>query len=333
MSGQPPGKPEFPKPFDFVPFANQRRRDAAPGHDAFRHLSGRLEYDLVVVGFLHVSSGTYALPDEVGLQGGSPLRDHYRVTADGETTIAVPGSTLKGSARAVVEAVTASCIVSTRQRRDRLPDDLTPACRPPAKLCPACALFGAMSRLGRVRFGDALLTTGGAALYAMPPLFRPLRQESRYYFAADGKFRGRKFYYHGKLQRHVQGMPVEVITPRSRLSGWVAFDSLSEAELGLLLFGLGLDGSFHPLLGAGKPVAMGHARPEATALTIYQDASLLRATPADERLTGEALVAAIAGYLAAAEAGPEPLILAPQRDELRRILDPNNPRPAPTGTY
>jgi CRISPR/Cas system CSM-associated protein Csm3 (group 7 of RAMP superfamily) len=327
-------KPEFPKPFDFVPFPARRQREQPPGHDAFRGLSGRLEYDLIVSTPLHVSSGTYSLAKDAGFQGTGIMRDHYRVTVDGERTPAVPGSTLKGSARAIVEAVTASCVsVSRRDLRAGVPRALE-ACQPP-ELCPACALFGAMSRLGRVRFVDAVQIEGGKAIYFLPQLFRPRPKGddgrlTPLYTNDAGRFYGRKFYYHGKVApRHAEAAPIEVLTPRSRLRASVTFESLSEPELGLLLFGLGLDHSFRPLLGAGKPLALGRVRPQATRLTLYQRDSLLSAEPADETWVGDAVVARLEQAVAAAE----PLILDDQREELRRILDPRNPREAPTGMY
>lgn len=339
-----------PKPFDFVPFAEKRRRDTVPGHDAFRKMSGRLEYDLVVIGMVHVSSGTYALASDVGIPGTSPLRDHYRVMVKGERKLAIPGSTLKGAARAIVEAVTESCLrVSKKDLTNAMPQNLA-ACQPPrppkppqppppqplkGRYCPACAVFGAMSQLGRVRFGDAVLIEGDRAIYNLPQLHRPRPKDEEGYFTptyadSEGRFYGRKFYYHGKrAENHAEGAPVEVLKPNSRLRGVVEFESLSEAELGLLLFGMGLDNTFRPLVGAGKPLALGKVRPEAVRLTIYRSASFLTAEPDDAQWEGEALAAKLRTTIAAAES----LILDDQRDELRRILDPRNPRPAPTGMY
>lgn len=327
-----------PKPFDFVPFARRRQPHPPPGHDSFRGLSGRLEYDLIVGTPLHVSSGTYALAKDAGFEGTGIMRDHYRVTVDGKRTPAIPGSTLKGSARAIVEAVTASCVrVVKPERRPDVPHGIPRALRAcvPPDLCPACALFGAMSQLGRVRFADAVLVEGDRKIYFLPQLFRPRpRDEEGYltplYTDDDKHFYGRKFYYHGKIEPYpAGGAPIEILRPRARLSGAVAFESLSEAELGLLLFGLGLDHSFRPSLGAGKPLALGRVRPQATRLTLYQRDSFLSIEPADEEWVGDALIARLEQAVVAADA----LILDDQREELRRILDPRNQRPAPTGMY
>src|SRR3990172_9669903 len=113
MSRRPPSRggrqreePQWPKPFGFVPFTGKVDRGDAPGHERFllaQHYSGRLIYDLVALKPVHVSSGIYALSEDLKQPAGDVLRDHYRVTRpNGERRPAVPGSSLKGATRAVV---------------------------------------------------------------------------------------------------------------------------------------------------------------------------------------------------------------------------------------
>lgn len=324
-------EPEFPKPFDFVPFARNTDKSARPGHDSFRlqqHLSGQLLYALEVKTPLHVSSGSYALSEDLGLPARGVVRDCYKVTVNGQQLPAVPGSSLKGGTRAIVEAVTASCIGVTRVDRRDLPKSLSRSCTPP-NLCPACGLYGAMSRLGRLSFSDAIFAGGDAAIDRMPAMYRPRPGQGRAYRDASGRFKGRKFYYHGRPQPQKEGHYVEVLKPGTILHGRVEFTGLEAAELGLLLFALGLDGSFQLALGGGKPVAMGRVLFTPTELQLRQSASFTEYDAGDGVLIGETLDRAIAGYIEQAE----PLILPAQRDKLREILNPANPRVAPTGVY
>ena len=324
-------QPEFPKPFDFVPFVDRIKRQARPGHDSFHtvgHLSGRLEYELEVMGMLHVSSGSYALTEDLGMKSGGVVRDCYRVLHHGELLPAVPGSTLKGASRAVIEAVTASCLGVTRVNRGDLPQGLKGSCQP-AALCPACGLFGAMSRLGRLSFGDAIFISGKTGVYPMPALFGPRPQQGASYRAQNRQYKGRKFYFHGRLKRHQGGVPVEVLAAPTRLAGFVDFTGLEPAELGLLFFSLGLDGTFQLALGAGKPVAMGRVRFHPQALHVWPAEAFTQYDTGEEIFNDARLTQAISDYLA--ETGV--LLMEKQVASLRQILDPNNPREAPTGVY
>ena len=311
-------EPEFPKPFDFVEFADKVDKSQRPGHEAFHGLAGELAYTLTVKTPLHISSGNYALTEDLGLQAKNVVRDLYKVTVNGQKVPAIPGSTLKGAARAIVEAVTASCIGVTRVKRRELPQEAGRSCRPP-QLCPACGLFGAMNRQSRLTFSDAVFASGDAAIARMPALFRP----------RSGRVKGRKFYFHGRPQPHREGTYIEVLKPETVLHGRITFTGLSGAELGLLLFALGLDNSFQLALGGGKPVAMGRVVVTGVSLTLRQPASFLNFDGGDEVKEAEALTEAMAGYIQQAE----PLILAEQRRQLQEILDPTNERPAPTGVY
>ena len=321
-------EPEFPKPFDFVDFAGNVDKSQRPGHEAFHGLAGELAYTLTVQTPLHISSGNYALTEDLGLQAKNVVRDLYKVTVNGQKVPAVPGSTLKGAARAVVEAVTASCIGVTRVSRRELPREASRSCRPP-QLCPACGLFGAMNRQSRLTFSDAVFTSGDAAIARMPAMYRPRPGQGRAYRDRVQQFKGRKFYYHGKPQPHREGTYIEVLKPGTVLHGRITFTGLDEAELGLLLFALGLDNSFQLALGGGKPVAMGRVVVTAVSLTLRQAGSFVNFDGGDEVKEVEALTEAVAGYIQQAES----LILADQRKQVQDILDPTNERPAPTGVY
>jgi len=325
-------EPEFPKPFDFVPFTGKTDKHGRPGHESFhlrQGLSGELLFEVVVETPLHISSGNYALTEDLGLQAKNVVRDLYKVTVNGRKLPAIPGSTLKGAVRAIVEAVTNSCVGVTRERE--LPQGVSRGCRPP-NLCPACGIFGAMSRLGRVSFGDAVidLDRANAGIARMPALYRPRPRQGRVYKDSSRTFKGRKFYFHGVPAKHREGTYIEVLTPGTHLPGQVAFTGLEEAELGVLLFALGLDNSFQLAVGGGKPMAMGRIKIVPQEMRLRQAASFTKLEAGDGVLSGDTLSSAITRYIAAAG---KSLIQPAQRDKLRQILNPANDRPAPTGVY
>lgn len=325
-------KPEFPKPFDFVPFVEKPDKQIRPGHESFHlknHLSGKLVYQIKVQTPLHISSGSYALTDEdLGMEAKQVVRDLYKVTVDGVKLPAIPGSSLKGASRAVVEAVTASCIGVTRVKRQDLPRENNYTCRPP-KLCPACGLFGAMNRQSRLIFGDAVFVNGDAVIALLPALYRPRPRYGNAYRTPSRQYKGRKFYFLGIPQTHRKGTYVEVLKPGTVLQGTIAFTGLLPAELGLLLFSLGLDSSFQLAVGGGKPVAFGRIAVEPQALHLRQADAFTTYDGGDEILADEALVNRITAVIDAANA----LILPDQRKKLQEILDPASKRKAPTGIY
>lgn len=329
-------EPTAPKPFDFVPFVSRVERERVPGHDRFHldgYFSGQLDYELMARSHIFVSSGNYALSEDIGFAPGEVIRSCYRVTVDGQSVPAIPGSSFKGAVRAIAEAVSKSCIGVTRVRREMLPGPkaLARTCRPP-NLCPACAIFGAMGRLGRVSFNDALLTKGKTTLYRIPALYRPRPvQARRVYLDRKGKYKGRKFYFHGQKVEDPKGGRAEVIAEGSKLTGRLDFTNLGPDELGLVFFALGLDGSFRPMLGGGKPVCLGaiEVMPRSLALTIGES---FTDYDAEARvLEGEELVAFIQKQIEGAIANG--YILTEQRDRLREVLDPDNPRLAPLKAY
>ncbi len=324
-------QPQFPKPYDFVPFTDRTDTQPQPGHESFHlqaALSGRLEVMIELQTLLHVSSGSYALSEDLGLKAGFVVKDMYRVLRDEFPIPAVPGSTLKGSVRSVVESVTNSClvVVSGRLRR-KLPSGQGRSCRGD-RLCPACGLFGAMGRLARVSFSDALFVSGDSEIFRLPALYRTRADDSYHYVNSQDQLKGRKFYLHGRPQKH-QGGYAEALKAGSKLRANIDFTNLTPPELGLLCFGLGLDGSFQLGLGGGKPLAMGRVKIVPQALHLQQTASFLEYETGDAVLEGQVLTTAVSDYITQAE----PLIQDAQRDALRRVLEPSNQRPAPTGTY
>ena len=93
----------------------------------------------------------------------------------------LPGTTLKGALRAVVEAITASCLTVRGQATRLLPPPLHPLrpCTRRDALCPACRLFGGQGYLGRIRLADAPLVTGETIIARVPERHAPRPRPGR----------------------------------------------------------------------------------------------------------------------------------------------------------
>ncbi|MBL7183266.1 MAG: hypothetical protein ISS50_02325 [Anaerolineae bacterium] len=346
MKGQYSGKdygPPAPKPYGFVGIEPRVQREKTVGHEAFMegYFTGHLRYRLEAQTHLFVGSGTYSLSEEIGRPPGEVIRSFYRVGVQdkksGEVRMrpAIPGSSLKGAVRAVVEAVTASCIGVTRVDRWRIPirEEKGERCTPD-RACPACSMFGTLGRLGKVRFGDALLTSGRMELYTLPNFYRPRVERDRVpkvYLEGD-KFKGRKFYLHGRMVEAMEGAKAEVVRQGSVLTGRVEFDNLSREELAALFFALGLDGSFALKLGGGKPACLGTVKSEAVELVLLGQEGLTSYEQVAERY--EAVMAGeyIRNLVTEVERQRN-FILSRQAGWIRQVLNPKNDRECPTGMY
>ncbi|NPV30708.1 MAG: hypothetical protein HPY58_13905 [Firmicutes bacterium] len=245
--------PQEPKPYDFVPLPDRVERVKPAGHDSLKRglLSGVIMGELVALTPVHVASGSIELTGS----GRIPLvKAHFRIGGK----IAIPGSSLKGAVRSVVEAITRSCVrVQSRTLRDRIPREFEP-CKSNdenALLCPACRLFGAMGYQGQVRFVDALLIQGKLTTILTPSLFAP-RTHARVYYDRSGTVIGRKFYFHGQPAKG--NVPLEVCEAGSRFRLRVDFTNLTGPELGVLLTALGQGNPpFVLKLGGAKPACCG----------------------------------------------------------------------------
>lgn len=260
------------KPYVLVDFAAGQLKRAEPaGHNAIdsRKLTGEMELYLIARTPVQVASGSLdvvktAQGEEVVAQGSSVVR--YTAEGLAQRVPIVPGSSLKGALRSLVEALSPSCVaVSSGATRFAIPRPLG-RCTRVESLCPACRLFGMSGAghdnyLGQVSIEDAVLVPnqGGLVLVRTPLLWAPARGRGglpRRYLKGKTA-RGRKVYLPG---RPAAGPDARLaLKTRSVLKTSLHFENLSPAELGLVVTALGLHPQhrFLPKIGAGKPVGLG----------------------------------------------------------------------------
>lgn len=321
-------EPPVEKPFTYIPFANEDAVKAAKAPPAGHHrydptlCTGTITGEIAVLTPLHVASGTLELTKRVAphLVASTPLIKGF-VRSGGVRVI--PGSTLKGAVRSVVEAITPSTVGKV-ERRTQIPNFL----REPAgikkseprernRLSPADRLFGVMDYLGQVRFSDACQVDTTVALVRIPALFAP---------RAQGPARGRKFYQHGRPA--TGNTPVEAVPAGGRFSLRCDFENLTAAELGVLLLALGQGTpALHLKLGGGKPACYGSVRMTLNQLTVHQDIVANYLT-----WEGTTQVTTSATYIDLALADGK-LVLTDQLRQLQQTLKYPTDRNCPTGNY
>jgi len=312
------------KPYRFVEIGKLGDEDRCrpSPHSKYRGLSGVLYGQIKAISPVHIGSGRIELTDNKS----NPLRKMH-TRCNGRTII--PGSSLKGCIRSIVEAISASCVPITGARYYQLPEGAA-TCgirdkkeRKDRELCVACRMFGSMGYLGKVRFSDAVLRDGlRTATASIPPLYSARDREDTY-LDRDRKVKGRKFYMHG--QSAIGGTPIEICPVGSVLDFTISFDNLTKAELGLLLVAMGQgEPKFHPKLGAAKPVCYGTVEISITnskAFENMQDAYL--------QYDAEPVPVDLAECME--KAGD--LILDEQLRQIAQILRPDSGRQCPSGNY
>ena len=176
-----------PKPFAFVPLPRRVNRREPIGHDQYRegHISGQIHGTIEALSPIHIGSGVIDIGRDVEL-----IKTAVRT---GEN-IVIPGSSLKGAIRSVVEAISESCVskVSYQVRR-AVPREFS-ECRQKNRLCVACRMFGAMGFQGNIAIQDAPHIHGEIGTEYVPELFSPRRYQRRMQ-----DIPGRKFYMHGEV--------------------------------------------------------------------------------------------------------------------------------------
>lgn len=309
-------QPPLPKPYKFVPLPPGRPATEPPaGHHRYREgtLTGTLTATIVARSPVHVASGL--LEPKPGNRQYPMVKGHFR-TGDKP---AIPGTSLKGCIRSIVEAITRSSVQVTRARE--LPRDYQPS-RRIDQLDVAQRIFGALGYQGLVRFGDAVLASGDTTIVPSVQLFRPRSEAVDTYFDSSEP-RGRKFYMHGKL---AQGnLPLEACPIDSSFGLRMEFENLAASELGVVLIALGLgEPRFLPKLGGAKPACLGTIEVTAPSLTVlstraaYED---FDAAPAPQEMK-ELLDAA------------RPLVLNTQLGKLADVLRwPREDRECPDRSY
>ena len=282
-------------PYDFVRLPNRVRRERVQTHHRFHGQTGKLHCRLTAITPLFIP--------QTQAGGGTQLFMTSRY--GGRDLPVIPGSSLKGVIRNVVEAVSESCIglsgelfergdVSSKYRGAISPDFRT--CTQLAHLCPACRLFGMVSNqshvLGKVSFSDGRTEPGrfvAAAPIVLKPLMEPKPRHAAFYLP-DGKIAGRKFYFHHDhapktaiqaTQYTKTVIPLEGLddqqNPRTLFEFDVTFTNLTDEEYSLLAFALILTDDMRHKVGGGKPLGLGTVRIEVTSL---------RETIAEQRYRG-----------------------------------------------
>lgn len=253
---------EMERLYDVIPIVSKMTEVAGPerSHNHFdaTRLTGRLSFELAALQPLHIGTGLLVPPETIGLGSNYPLVKPFFRAGD---QLTLPGSSLKGAFRSLVELFTFSCVCKTHPKARETWGEgqaLYSECvydpeHGQHQLCPACRLFGALGWQGQVRFDDAPQVGGGRELVLIPPQYEP---------KLDPDYR-RYYPYEQKLDPEKNQWPLEVATVGSRFAVQAQFTNLKPSELGVLLVAMGQgEWQLCPRIGAGKSSGLGGTRVE-----------------------------------------------------------------------
>ena len=273
-------------PYDFVPIDWDKspiRKPASP-HDRFSGVSGKIE------GTITAETPVFIFDSPKRMRGAEP----FITNQQGQHII--PGSSLKGLFRSLVETVGNGCFLFfDRIYEDKdgnknidytteLPEDFK-KCET-VDLCIACRMFGAMHSsdmlsLGHVSFNDAVEVSicEHEAVYTIA-LMGPKPRHEAFYLDPEQWIAGRKYYFH--QPRGIPPAPQtetdynEHITPvniGSQFAFSLQFTNLETLELQTLLYTLALEQDMRHKIGYAKPAGFGSVRFDITKLTLIDYAN------------------------------------------------------------
>lgn len=273
-------------PYDFVridwKWPPERKRPMwhhrLTGQDGQRLYSGHLELDIYAETPLFIADPRANSYD--------PRRPAQSIK-NGQGEYIIPGSSLKGMLRNVVETLGNGCLTlfdghyeRGRVNYDREVPKEFHHCSDNANLCIACRIFGMLNErargifLGKVNIGDAIVYPDKIRLYDAiytQPLLEPKPHHASFYLdESRSHIAGRKFYFHhspdqepltDRKQVYMGGKPanryIQPLDIDTQFHGCINFTNLTSDEFEVLLLAIVLEKDMRHKIGYGKPLGLG----------------------------------------------------------------------------
>ncbi|SDL41941.1 CRISPR type III-A/MTUBE-associated RAMP protein Csm5 [Clostridium cochlearium] len=232
--------------YEFVPFINyepyKNRGDK----------SGKIDLKITALTPIHVSSGSFDTIDNKKI---------YKSFVKSNNKVLIPGTSLKGCIRNICEAISHSCLEKLAKNIDisKVKDKKE---KSRWEKCIICDMFGTMGQKSKIQFSDFKEEKVNLEIISLPQAYSPNPKKEKY-FNERGNYKGYKFYRHGINGIQIKGdIPYEFVMDKSTFIGDIVYRNLSEEQLELLCFSLGLNGDIQPKIGYGKDFLYGSIKIE-----------------------------------------------------------------------
>lgn len=288
-------------PYDFVPIDTRNPPDR---HQPVWHnvlTTANTQTEKLYSGYLYLYIKTETpLFIRDGNSSSDPrvLKEHIRNNAGKQI---IPGTSLKGLLRIVVETLCNGCLTVFHLPREYTRNPVPPGfayCTSNTSLCIACRLFGMMQAgqrnaevfLGKVNIGDAEVYED--SLYFYDPIYTavldtPKPRHTAFYLDPQGRnIAGRKFYFHHDSEPSTENrlLPIrdtgkyrnQYIRPLdtgTEFSARLDFTNLEADEFAALMLAIALQWDMRHKVGYGKPIGLGSVRIDATELHLVDFAT------------------------------------------------------------
>lgn len=293
-------------PYDFVPLdlSHPPERRKPVWHAELVHATSQKVYSGHISVYMQAETPFFIRDADTSTQDSRVAGTHIR---DKDGYYIIPGSSIKGLLRTVVETLCSGCVPVFRIPREYthnpLPADFAP-CTNNTKLCIACRLFGMMGRredrrdrdgidvfLGKVNIGYAYAFEESVAL--CEPIYTavldaPKPRHRAFYLDQQGRYiAGRKYYFHNDGELRIENRLLDIrnrpgeyrnqyIQPLEReteFSARIDFTQLETDEFAALLLAITLLPDMRHKLGYGKPLGLGSMQLVPTNLTLIDYAT------------------------------------------------------------
>lgn len=217
-------------------------------YDQKGSISGYMEAEIKCLSDLHIGNGSAkgienALVKTVMRYDGNPV---------------IPGSSLKGSVRAVASAVSNSCHTDCY---DKVPYEKK--CDIKSKhICITCSMFGTLGYASRVEFSD-FLPAGDFSIttvYKAAPYQGKGEQGKRMFYRTKPLNPASPRQSYLQKDENTKTINIEAVSEGAVFKGKIFFRDLTEEQLSLLMFSLGLDDTVDLLVGGFRYDGMGRIK-------------------------------------------------------------------------
>lgn len=276
-------------PYDFVPidWNNLPERHCTVEHDKFNGLSGKIEGKIIAETPVFI------------FDSPKQNRRPERFIKNAQKQYIIPGSSLKGLFRNLVETIGNGCLLLFDKNYDsKLPKKFQKC--DSAELCIACRMFGTIQGsvlIGKISFNDAvgIEICEHQAVYTVALMGPKPCHQAFYLDPTQQRVAGRKFYFHqpsgiqteskdSKFNQHI--VPID---KGCQFAFSVQFTNLENVELQTLLYALTLEPEMRHKIGYGRPAGLGSVRFDITKLTLIDYAKRYAADQGITKLVEDGL--------------------------------------------
>lgn len=222
---------QYKKSYEFVPFGRSETYSA----NGAATYAGHIDLNINCISNLHIGGGFCDFAGEGKELVNETIKLHGKPI--------IPGSSFKGAVRAVAAAASKSCNPNSKCNSE--------------ERCIVCDIFGSMGRASKVIFPDFLSENAKTKIVELNSQFSPKKKNQHEY----------KFYKTGEnIYEISKKVNVEVVVYDAVFSGRIYFKKLTEEQLSLLMFSVGLNDKklINLKIGGFKNEGLGEVYTEAT---------------------------------------------------------------------